>query len=83
MNLNSRRLEVDYMEILQNRLSNDRANMRSQDGPPKDSLWDETDSLWDETVLFKTVIGLKWIIWGSGKIALGAIGQKCVPRAFL
>ena len=45
----------------------------SQGDPPKDSLW-------DETVLFKTVDGLKWIIWGSGKIASGAIGQKCVPR---
>ena len=28
------------------------------------------DRLLDETVLFKTVIGLKWIIWGSGKNCL-------------
>ena len=41
----------------------------SQAGPPKDPLW-------DETVLFKTVSGLKWIIWGSGEIAFGAIGQN-------
>jgi len=30
----------------------------------------------DETVFFKTVIGLKRIIWGSGKIAFGAIGKN-------
>ena len=41
----------------------------SQGGPPKDPLW-------NETVLFKTVNGLKWIIWGSGKIDLGATGQN-------
>ena len=45
----------------------------SQGDPPKDPLW-------DETVLFKTVIELKLIIWGSGKIDLGAMRQKCVPR---
>ena len=44
-----------------------------QGGPPKDPLW-------DETVLFKIVIGLKWIVQGSEKNAFGAIGQKCVPR---
>ena len=41
----------------------------SQAPPPKDPLL-------DETVLFKTVIGLKRIIWGSGKIAFGAIGKN-------
>ena len=38
------------------------------------------NSLLAATVLFKTVIGLKRVIWGSGIIASGAIVQKCVPR---
>ena len=38
----------------------------------------------DETVLFKTVIGLKWIIWRSEKIVFGAIGpdrEEMRPRS--
>ena len=64
---------IIYVGILNNRLWNDRAKMRPKGVPPKDPLW-------DETVSFKTVIGLKWITWGSGKIDLGAMRQKCVPR---
>ena len=40
------------------------------------------DLILDKTVLFKTVIGLKWIMWMSGKIAFGAGWAKVRPRGF-
>ena len=51
---------MDYMGVLNNWLWNDRAKMRPKGVPLRIPFW-------DETVLFKAVIGLKWIIWGSGK----------------
>ena len=38
------------------------------------------DPLLEEIVLFKIVLGLKWVIWRSGSNAFGPVGRKCVPR---
>ena len=35
---------------------------------------------WHETVLFKTVIGLKWIIWGVRKNWFGSDEAKMRPK---
>ena len=47
----------------------------AQGDPPEDPLL-------AETVLCRTAIGFKWIIWVFEQIGFGAIGPKCVPRAF-
>ena len=44
----------------------DRLGKNASQGPPPN------DPLLDETVSFKTVIGLKWIIWRSGKYCFWA-----------
>ena len=47
----------------------------SQGPPPKDPLL-------DETVLFKTVIGLKWIIWRSIKNCFWGDAVKMHAKSF-
>ena len=52
----------------------DRFGKHASQGPPPD------DPLLDETVLFKTVIGLKWIMWRSGKNCFWTDWEKMRPK---